>query len=95
MEKINYTLIPSPIVCTTLIEVEISGDTVSHVSFTHGCNGNAKAIDALVRGMKAEDVIRRLSGVECKDKGTSCADQLAVCLKKALESRAKWSANQK
>ncbi|MCD8073240.1 MAG: TIGR03905 family TSCPD domain-containing protein [Alistipes sp.] len=95
MEKINYTLIPSPVVCTTLIEVELVDDTVSRVSFTHGCNGNAKAVNALVRGMKAADVIERLSGVECKDKGTSCADQLALCLKKAVESRAKWNAGQK
>lgn len=90
MEKFNYTLIPSPVVCTTLIEVEITGETISDVSFTHGCSGNAKAIRSLVLGMKPEDVIQRLSGIECKDKGTSCADQLAVCLRKAVESRKKW-----
>ncbi len=90
MEKINYTLIPSPAVCSTLIEVELSGDHISEVSFTHGCDGNAKAINALVKGMKASEVIERLSGVECKDKGTSCADQLAICLRKAIENRERW-----
>ena len=29
-------------------------------------------------GIKAEDVIARLKGIECGSKGTSCPDQLAL-----------------
>ncbi|MCD7969021.1 MAG: TIGR03905 family TSCPD domain-containing protein [Alistipes sp.] len=93
MEKFNYTYIPSPMVCCTLIEVEIKGDEIIGVAFTHGCHGNAQAISSIVRGMKPMHVIERLSGIECKDKGTSCADQLAICLRKAIESREKWRAS--
>ncbi|MBR6916683.1 MAG: TIGR03905 family TSCPD domain-containing protein, partial [Clostridia bacterium] len=56
----------------------------SNVSFTRGCNGNLKAISKLVEGMRAEDVIRILKGNTCGTKGTSCADQLATALEKAL-----------
>ena len=50
-----------------------------------GCNGNIKGLIALVKGMKAEEAIERLSGIRCGFKSTSCPDQLAVTLKEALE----------
>ena len=50
-----------------------------------GCNGNLKGICQLVTGMKAEDVIARLDGTLCGFRNTSCPDQIAQNLKKALE----------
>ena len=54
---------------------------VTSVRFEGGCNGNTKGISALVVGMKVEEVIKRLEGIRCGFKGTSCPDQLAQALK--------------
>ncbi|MBQ9236462.1 MAG: TIGR03905 family TSCPD domain-containing protein [Prevotella sp.] len=51
------------------------------VQFVGGCNGNLKGIASLVKGMKVEEVIKRLDGITCGMKGTSCPDQLARALK--------------
>ena len=76
--------------CSTLIEVELDGDVVKDVKFTGGCNGNLKAIPRLVEGMTVDEVVRRIGGVQCGMKGTSCGDQLA---KACLEARAAQQAN--
>jgi len=49
-----------------------------------GCHGNLQGIAALVKGMPAEEAIRRLKGIDCRGKGTSCPDQLARGLEQAL-----------
>lgn len=49
------------------------------------CDGNLKAVSALIEGMKVEDVQKRLSGIHCGLKATSCADQLARGLAQALK----------
>ena len=56
------------------------------MQFTDGCHGNLQAIPKLVEGMRVEDVIRKLRGIDCDDKGTSCADQLAKALEEAVKS---------
>jgi len=73
--------------CSQFIEVELDGDIVKSVQFIGGCNGNTQGISSLVRGMKAEEVIRLLEGTDCDGRGTSCPDQLAKALKKALSAR--------
>ena len=70
-------------VCSTEIEFELDGDIVRNVSFQGGCNGNLKAVSALVEGMTVDQVTERLSGITCGFKKTSCTDQLARALKKA------------
>ena len=50
-----------------------------------GCDGNLQGISRLVEGMEVEEVIRRLEGVRCGRKATSCPDQLAQALKLTLE----------
>ena len=66
------------------MEIELEEGIIRNVSFTGGCSGNTQGIEALVRGMKAEDAIARLEGIDCHGKGTSCPDQLAKALKTAL-----------
>lgn len=73
-------------VCSKAIDVELEGDTVKSVAFTGGCNGNTKGVAALVEGMKVEEAIRRLSGIDCGGRGTSCPDQLAKALRAASEA---------
>lgn len=69
--------------CSTKIEFEIIDGLVRNVKFTGGCNGNLKAIAALVEGMPKEKVIEILRGIDCRGKGTSCGDQLARALEEA------------
>ncbi|MBQ2116563.1 MAG: TIGR03905 family TSCPD domain-containing protein [Lachnospiraceae bacterium] len=66
--------------CSTLIDFDVDGDTITSVAFTGGCNGNLKGICALVSGMKVDDAISKLKGIKCGFKNTSCPDQLARAL---------------
>lgn len=68
-------------VCSSLIELEIDDGIVKSVKFTGGCNGNLQGIGSLVEGMEVDDVIKKLSGIKCGFKGTSCPDQLAEALR--------------
>ncbi len=72
-------------VCASQISFELEDGIVSNVAFMGGCNGNLKAISKLVEGMDAEKVISILEGNTCGFKKTSCADQLTVALREALE----------
>lgn len=69
--------------CSSEMVVELDGDIIRSVRVTGGCDGNLKGICALVRGMKADDVIRRFRGIRCGSKPTSCPDQLAQALMQA------------
>lgn len=70
--------------CSTEIHIELEDGIVKDVAYVNGCNGNTQGIASLVRGMRAEDVIRRLEGIRCGMKSTSCPDQLARALKEML-----------
>ena len=70
--------------CAQAIDFELENGVIKSVTFLGGCNGNTKGISALVKGMKAEDVIARCEGIKCGMKPTSCPDQLAKALKAAL-----------
>ena len=75
---------PSAKVCSKQIDIEIKGNVIQSVVYTRGCEGNAKGIGALIKDMTVEEAIRRLEGINCGKRGTSCPDQLAKVLK-ALE----------
>ena len=77
-KKIVY---PTKGVCSQAIAIELEDDVVKSVQFRGGCQGNTQGISMLVRGMKAEEVIARLEGINCGGKGTSCPDQLARALR--------------
>ena len=70
--------------CSTQIDLELDGNVVHNVKFTGGCNGNLKGISRLLKGMKAEDAIARMEGTTCGPRPTSCPDQIAQNLKRAL-----------
>lgn len=67
--------------CSRKIHFEVEDGIVKNVEFIGGCNGNLKGIGSLVDGMKVEDVIKKLEGITCGFKQTSCPDQLAKALK--------------
>lgn len=75
--------------CSRQIDFELDNGIVKNVSFFGGCNGNLKGIGALVEGRPAEEVIELLKGMKCGFKPTSCPDQLAQALEKALNDENK------
>ena len=76
-------------VCSTLIEFDLDDQNRIHnTRFTLGCYGNLKAISKLTEGMEAEKAISILKGNQCKNKGTSCADQYTKALEAALSGNA-------
>lgn len=78
MKRINYKTSGT---CSREIQVEVEGDTIVSCNFVGGCHGNTQGVAALVVGMKVEDAIGKLSGIDCRGRGTSCPDQLAKALK--------------
>lgn len=75
-------------VCSRQITFFLDDGVVTGVKFTDGCSGNSQGISRLVEGMTAEEAIRRLSGIHCGPRSTSCPDQLARALREALEKAA-------
>ena len=71
-------------VCSQKMEIELEDGVIKNVKVIGGCDGNLKGIMSLVKGCRAEDVIERLNGIECRTKGTSCPDQLAKAIKEAI-----------
>lgn len=81
----TYTYTPRG-VCSRQITVELSDSgVIERVDFVGGCNGNTQGVSALVKGMKAQEAISRMKGINCNGRGTSCPDQLAQALTEALE----------
>lgn len=74
-------------VCSRGIDFELEDGIVKNVHFTGGCSGNTQGVAALIQGMPAEEAIRRLKGLKCGFKPTSCPDQLAKALEAALVSQ--------
>ena len=72
-------------VCARAITFDLEDGIVRNVRFEGGCAGNTQGVAALVEGMPAEEAIRRLAGIRCGFKPTSCPDQLAQALQKALQ----------
>ena len=72
---------PSAQVCSRHIDIRIKDGILQEVVYTRGCDGNAKGMGALIKGMSVEEAVRRLSGITCGRKSTSCPDQLARILK--------------
>lgn len=74
-------------VCSNAIEFEIEDDVIKNVEFCGGCQGNTTGVASLVKGMQVDEVIERLSGIQCGFRGTSCPDQLSKALKEYKETR--------
>ena len=72
--------------CSSKIFFDIKDGKVTSVSFENGCNGNLKALSILVEGMEAGEVIKKLKGLRCGHKETSCGDQLARALEMRMDN---------
>lgn len=70
--------------CSKQIDFEIINDTIKNVKFHQGCDGNLKAMATLVEDMPVKDVVKKLQGIQCGRNLTSCGDQLAKAVQKAI-----------
>ena len=73
--------------CSRFINFEIKDGIIESVEYVGGCQGNTTGISKLVVGMNAKEAISRLKGIRCGSKPTSCPDQLARALEKAIEQQ--------
>lgn len=71
-----YTYKPQG-VCSTQIVYDIENGIIKKLEVYNGCNGNLKGIASLVEGMSIDEVIKKLRGIKCGMKQTSCPDQIA------------------
>ena len=75
-------------VCSQEMRVEVDDQgIIQQLQVYGGCSGNLQGIAALVKGMPASEAVERQKGIRCGFKDTSCPDQLARNLEKALEQQ--------
>ena len=74
-------------VCSQNISFDIEDGLVKNLEFRGGCNGNLQGIAMLVEGMPVEQVVKRLEGIRCGFRSTSCPDQLVKGLLEAISNK--------
>ena len=67
-------------VCSMKMTIEVEEDIIKSVNFLGGCAGNTQGVASLIKGMNIDEAIKRLKGIDCRGRGTSCPDQLAIAL---------------
>ncbi len=76
-------------VCATEIRFEVEDGRISDIEFVRGCQGNTLGLTHLLKGMPVEEAIQKLKGIDCRGRGTSCPDQVAIALEKHINSQKK------
>ena len=71
-------------VCSRSTKVVIEDGIVKDIEVVGGCSGNLKGIMELVKGMDAKEAAKRMRGITCGFKATSCPDQIAITIEEAL-----------
>lgn len=67
--------------CSQYIELEADDRGIlTHVNIIGGCPGNTQGLGRLLIGMHLDEAKRRLKGIRCGNKATSCPDQLALAI---------------
>jgi len=72
-------------VCSREIQFDIKDNKVMNVEYIGGCSGNTQGVARLIEGMDVDEAIRRMEGIKCGPRPTSCPDQLAKALKQCRE----------
>ncbi len=73
--------------CSRKIIVDVEDGVITDCRFIAGCPGNTLGVATLIKGMSVQEAIKRLKGIKCGFKSTSCPDQLACALEEALEEK--------
>ena len=75
-------------VCSREIHIDLEDNgIIANVRYVGGCSGNTQGVSALVKDMSVDEAIKRLSGIKCGMKSTSCPDQLAIALTRIKENK--------
>ena len=83
----EYRYRPSGVCSSEMIfDIDENTHIINELKVINGCNGNLKGISSLVKGMKVENVISKLSGITCGYRSTSCPDQISKALEQFLEA---------
>lgn len=80
----EYRYIPEG-VCSSEMIIQMDGDIIKSVKIVGGCPGNTLAVSVMVEGHNIDEVIKKLKGIPCRNRGTSCPDQLARALEQIKE----------
>lgn len=75
-------------VCSMKMNIEVENNIIKSVEIIGGCAGNTQGVSVLVAGMNIDEAIKRLKGIDCRGRGTSCPDQLAIALEQIKEKTA-------
>ena len=76
-------------VCSKLMVLKIKNNQILNMETVGGCSGNLKGIGSLIVGMDVNEVIKRVQGIPCGSRPTSCPDQLSIALRLYLEQKSK------
>ena len=82
----EYRYRPNGVCSTEMIFNIDENNVIQDLKVIGGCNGNLKGISKLLKGMKVDDVIERLSGISCGYRTTSCPDQISKALAEFKQS---------
>ena len=74
-------------VCARKISFDLENGKIHNIKFDGGCPGNLKMLSKILDGWEANKVIEMCSGNICGMRNTSCSDQLAKAVSKALEEK--------
>ena len=70
-------------VCSREMIIELEGNIIKSVKIIGGCAGNTVGVSKLIQGMEIDEAIKRLKGIPCGFRTTSCPDQLSIALEEA------------
>lgn len=77
----EYVYIPEG-VCSQRMIFNIENNIIKSLKIIGGCAGNTVGLSKMLEGQNIDEVIKRLKGIPCGYKGTSCPDQIARALEK-------------
>ena len=72
--------------CSRVISMDLDGNVVHNISFLGGCNGNLKTTSLLLEGWTVDEIEKKLTGISCGGRPTSCSDQLAKAVRAGYEA---------
>lgn len=93
MQKIEFT--PKGVCSTKMIITSNDDEIITDVKIIGGCPGNSLGVSKLCKDRSIDEVIHALEGIDCRNRGTSCPDQLAKALKELKNKKSKGVRNEK
>lgn len=75
-------------VCSKEILLNIEQGILKDIKIIGGCDGNLKGIVALIKDMPVEEIVKKLKGIKCGLRPTSCPDQIANAIEAYSKSQA-------